>query len=168
MITGSLLAEPAGLPPPLSVAFRVAAALFAAWREGGEDEDSGKLLPAGWSVFRSEYATGPWNLTLESHRRFVDFHVVLAGAESVALRDAGEAESIGPYDESGDVEFYRVDSATFVDLQAGGFAAFGTMEAHMPKVSAGAPATVRKLVLKIPVGAFDGGRCEKLVPMPSI
>lgn len=91
----------------------------------------------------------------ESHRRFIDVQVVLAGEEIIAVADIARLTVRTPYNEEKDAALYGdFGGASVLQLSAGEAAVFFPVDGHMPSVSSG-PATqlVRKTVVKVPVPA---------------
>jgi len=98
----------------------------------------------------SEYRTqGPDAGFIECHRRNVDIQILASGVEQVGVCRRGDCTAVS-WDEAGDFEVLegRVD---WITLRPGSFAIFLPQDAHMPKVRHGAAATVRKIVIKVPV-----------------
>ena len=91
---------------------------------------------------------------LESHRAYVDVHVVLEGRETIAIWPADRLRVRTPYNEGQDVTFYDppVDEGTRLDLAPGFFAVFFPQDAHMTQLMGRHPAAIKKLVMKIAVG----------------
>lgn len=101
---------------------------------------------------------GPEAAVLESHRVYADVHVVLAGCETIRVWRAETLDVRDPYDASRDVMFYHppVDVPVTLTLRPGDFALLLPQDAHMPTLSCGGPAPVKKLVLKIDVTSLRG------------
>ncbi len=108
-------------------------------------------LPLGWNLIRTEYETGDWDGRLESHRRCIDLHVVLEGRERMAVAETDGLSPLGPYSVEEDVQFFAAERAEFIEMGKGDFLVLDAGEAHMPRLAAGAPGRILKLVLKIPV-----------------
>jgi biofilm protein TabA len=86
----------------------------------------------------------------ESHRAHVDIQYVVEGRERILWAPAGSLDVDEPYDDAGDVAFYR-DPATSssVLLRAGDFAIFLPHDGHKPGCMAGGRERVRKIVIKV-------------------
>jgi YhcH/YjgK/YiaL family protein len=91
---------------------------------------------------------------LESHRAYVDVHVVLEGRETIAVWPAGRLRIRTPHNEGQDVTFYDppANEGTRLDLAPGFFAVFFPQDAHMTQVMGRRPAAIKKLVMKVAVG----------------
>jgi YhcH/YjgK/YiaL family protein len=97
-----------------------------------------------------EYETKPAaNAFTEAHRRYVDVHIILDGAEQIGIRDINECVVEG-YDEEKDFVNAK-GSLNLVTLEKGCFAVIFPHEVHATGINIdrnGAP--VRKSVVKIP------------------
>lgn len=96
-------------------------------------------------------AEGFW----EAHRRFIDVQCVLTGAETCGWTPLADCR-LEEWNEARDLaRLAGPDPAGHgFSLRPGLFAVFFPWDAHMPSLHpAGAPAPVRKLVLKLPVRA---------------
>jgi biofilm protein TabA len=88
----------------------------------------------------------------ETHRRFIDVQVVVAGDEWMEVADAAGLTITQPYDGAKDVTKYAdVAGASVLRVPAGGAAVFWPEDAHMPSLAVDGPALVRKTVIKVPV-----------------
>lgn len=90
---------------------------------------------------------------LESHRRYVDLHVVLHGQEKMEWEVDSHLSALGGYDEEKDVIFYRkkeIFPGQFL-LQPGFFAVFFPHDAHLTQLKTAIAASVpfKKVVVKI-------------------
>lgn len=104
----------------------------------------------------SEYdAKDPSELPFEAHRRFIDIQLVLAGRELCYVAPIAACEASGPFDVEKDVRFYRVADGATVELPLSGtqFAIFFPGDVHRPSCRDAAPARVKKVVIKVAVGA---------------
>ncbi len=84
----------------------------------------------------------------ETHSRYMDLHIDLAGAElcEVALGDLREE---APYQEQTDAALWQGDTSAALVLGEGRFAVFMVEEAHKPLIKAQGFDTVKKAVFKI-------------------
>ena len=89
----------------------------------------------------------------ESHRRYIDVQVVVAGEEIMELADVARLTVQKPYDAERDLMVYAdYASASVLKLGAGEAAIFFPVDGHMPCLRPGATANlVRKTVIKVPV-----------------
>jgi biofilm protein TabA len=96
----------------------------------------------------SEYQTqsreeGRW----EAHRRYMDVHVVVFGAEAIGYATAGALETVEEEPER-DLVWLR-GSGEIVTLLPGQFLAVWPGEGHMPGLAVGEPEPVKKVVVKV-------------------
>ena len=89
----------------------------------------------------------------ESHRKFIDIQVIVAGEELIEVADIAKLPVTQPFDADSDVIIYGNYSATSVlRLAAGDAAVFRPQDGHMPNLRVGhEPTLVRKVVVKVPV-----------------
>ena len=95
------------------------------------------------------------NVTFEGHRAYIDVQYVAAGEELLGWVAAARVQVTTPYDATGDAWLGALpaDQATLVHLWPGDLAILYPMDAHAPRLAAGAPAAVKKIVVKVAVGA---------------
>lgn len=101
-------------------------------------------------VMVSDYLTRPepegrW----EAHRRYIDLQFVVRGTERIGVSPIGRLAA-GEYDEKKDVT-WLTGTGDFITLGARRFIILWPEDAHMPGIAAGAPAEVRKVVIKVAV-----------------
>ena len=91
---------------------------------------------------------------LESHRAYVDVHVVLEGRETIAVWPTDRLIVRTPYNVEQDVAFYDPPpvEGLRLDLSPGFFAVLFPQDAHMTQLTDRRPAAIKKLVMKISVG----------------
>ena len=88
----------------------------------------------------------------ETHRRFIDVQVMVAGEELMEVAPAAQLGVAQPYDAAKDFTKHTMaDRASVLRLNAGQVAVFWPEDAHLPSVAAGDPALVRKTVVKVPL-----------------
>ena len=89
----------------------------------------------------------------ESHRRYIDVQVVVAGEEIMELADVARLTVQKPYDAERDLIVYAdYAAASVLKLGAGEAAIFFPVDGHMPCLRPGVTAKlVRKTVIKVPV-----------------
>lgn len=98
-------------------------------------------------VTRFDYDTLPLEDTFfEAHRRYLDIHVMLRGAERV---DIAHPDGLTLFEHSGDFYGYRGDAEQSLVLRPGEFLVVFPGDAHRIKIAAGAPEAVSKAVFKI-------------------
>lgn len=109
-------------------------------------------LDGGVYALVQTYATQPVeDGALEAHRRYWDIQAVIAGAEQLGYAPVPDGREIAtPYSEERDILFYS-GACDFVTLRPGLFALLMTHDGHMPSRLLNKPASVRKVVVKVPV-----------------
>ncbi len=111
-------------------------------------------LGAGVFAIEQAYQTKPRaEGFFESHRKYLDIQVVVAGRETMELADLSRAKVRQPYQEERDLITYEdVVDASLLRVVAGEAAVFYPPDVHMPSLRLGdAAVLVRKSVLKVPV-----------------
>lgn len=103
----------------------------------------------------SSYATGPsTEKRFEAHRRHADVQFVASGAERILYVPADGLAVAEPYSEENDILFFEEPKvSTSLLVEAGDAAVFFPEDAHKPGCMAGARHDVRKVVVKIRLGA---------------
>ncbi len=91
---------------------------------------------------------------LESHRAYVDVHVVLDGRETIAVWPTDRLVVRTAYSDKQDVSFYDppADGGLQLNLSPGFFAVLFPQDAHMTQLMDQRPVSIKKLVMKISVG----------------
>ena len=86
---------------------------------------------------------------LECHKNYADIQYLVSGLEGVgyALPDA-PLEQLTEYDPDGDIQFYTTQWDTLT-IRPGTFYIVWPQDLHAPRVAVGAPAPVRRLVVKV-------------------
>ena len=111
---------------------------------GRHDVDGDRLF-----ALVQEYVTRPpEQCAWESHRQYIDVQYVVAGIERMGYANITTTRVREPYDPARDVAFYE-PGQDFITVQAGMLAIFGPGDVHAPCGAAGAPGTVRKVVIKV-------------------
>jgi len=86
----------------------------------------------------------------EAHQQYVDFHYCLTGGELIEWAPAATLEAKTDYDAAKDYTLYHSPAqATTLIMLPHSFAVFLPGEAHMPKITDGNHADVKKVVVKI-------------------
>ncbi len=127
----------------------------------------GRHVVDGDDVFAivSDYDTKPQAESVwEAHRQHVDVQCLLSGEEWIGVT-ALETLDSDPYDAEKDILFAR-GTGEFVSLRPGRFVVLFQHDAHMPGVTAPAPAAsrVRKLVIKVKMNAAATSTSASAVP----
>jgi biofilm protein TabA len=148
------LSRPAHWQPFLSSPiFRKSLAWISA-HLGAFTEGLHELGEPGWYVNVHGYTTqAPDLCTWENHLATIDIQYMIDGVEGIdliAVEQLGEPTSFKA--ESDTQKFAAVGKpAPRLILRTGDFVVFLPGEAHRPKVAAGAPVALKKLVVKVPV-----------------
>lgn len=123
----------------------------------GEHEVRGRQIVARVHTAQTTPRT---QAMLESHRAHVDVHVVLEGLDSLIVWPASRLQIRTPYSQEQDVVFYDppADGGVPFTLKPGSFAVFFPQDAHMTQIAQGAPARIKKLVMKVAVKLVMGHR----------
>jgi len=95
---------------------------------------------------------------LESHRTYVDVHVVLEGRETIMVWPADRLRVRTPYNEKQDVTFHDppAEEGVRLNLTPGFFAVFFPQDAHMTQLMDRHSVAIKKLVMKISVDLAGG------------
>ncbi|HKB92139.1 MAG TPA: YhcH/YjgK/YiaL family protein [Opitutaceae bacterium] len=90
----------------------------------------------------------------ESHRRYLDIQVVIAGEEMMDIADLGLFQVKDPYIVERDLAFYHdISGFSSLWIRAGEAAIFFPQDVHKPSLQIASPQLVRKTVVKVPVPA---------------
>jgi len=89
----------------------------------------------------------------ETHRKYIDVQVVVAGAELMEVEDVGRLTVAEAYNPDRDFTKYAdTAAASRLKVRAGDVAVFFPADGHMPSLQLGGGGLVRKTVVKVPVG----------------
>jgi YhcH/YjgK/YiaL family protein len=90
----------------------------------------------------------------ESHRKCIDIQAMLVGEETMEVGDIARMKVKQPYNADRDLIIYE-DSSEVCQLRVypGQAAIFFPEDVHMPTLRIREPVNVRKVVVKVPVGA---------------
>jgi biofilm protein TabA len=119
-----------------------------------EESTHREELPGGAHVVEMAYRTKLRSEGFfETHRRFVDIQVIVAGDELMEVADAAGVGIAQAYDPVKDFTKHTDTArASVLRLQAGDVAVFWPEDAHMPSLAPEEPGLVRKAVIKVPAG----------------
>ena len=94
----------------------------------------------------------------EAHRQYIDIQYVVSGEEVMGWIALADLPAPTAYDAEKDVLFGLLPVArmTPVQVRAGQAAVFFPEDAHAPKLALGAPAPVKKIVIKVSVESLRG------------
>jgi YhcH/YjgK/YiaL family protein len=100
-------------------------------------------------VINREQGRGPAGAKLESHRKFIDIQLTLAGAEAIGWKPTADCSPPeAPYSAEKDIAFYPDLSESWVEVPPRTFAVFFPDDAHAPLGGAG---PLVKAVVKVAV-----------------
>ena len=85
----------------------------------------------------------------ENHARYIDIQYIVEGTEIIRYTNTAGLAVAAPYDETKDAGFFDLAPGTDCLMARGDFAVFFPRDAHAPKIAAGAPGPVKKVVVKI-------------------
>lgn len=117
-----------------------------------------ELGEPGWFVNVHGYETKPEAECLwENHYRAIDIQYIIEGEEVIRVAPASQLGNPTDQNEEKDYQLFAMTGAStqYLPLRAGDFAVFLPGEAHAPRVASGAPAALRKLVVKIPLSLLN-------------
>ena len=139
---------------PSSPAFRQALAFLrrrdlAALPDGRYEIDGDRVFAMA-QRYETAALTEP---RFEAHRKYIDVQFIAAGSEVIGWAPVSGLEITEAYDAEKDVCFGPVKTGlwTPVRLGAGELAVLYPEDAHAPRLAAGSPATVVKVVVKVAV-----------------
>jgi len=84
----------------------------------------------------------------ESHRNYIDLHMVISGEEKIGVTDATKLIRSMPYDSSKDLANYSGEGNFYIALP-GTFFFFFPSDAHRPNITTGDNKPDKKIVIKI-------------------
>lgn len=89
----------------------------------------------------------------EAHRKYADIMIFAGGEEKLAWKSTPDLQNITEeYKEEGDCLLAALDDdALEVPMKPGYFIVFMPQDAHGPDIAIGAPATARRIVVKVPM-----------------
>jgi biofilm protein TabA len=90
---------------------------------------------------------------LEAHRKYIDVQYIAAGVEVIGWAPLETLMITDPYNDANDVLFgsMPLDEMASVRLCVGQLVVLYPADAHAPKLAAGAPSPVKKIVIKVAV-----------------
>jgi biofilm protein TabA len=117
--------------------------------DGRVEIDGSKVF----ALFQS-YESIAWSAAkFEAHRKYIDVQYIASGVEVIGWAPLERMTITEAYNDTKDVLFGTIPPGemTPVQLKAGLFAVLYPTDAHAPKIAVGAPAAVKKIVLKVAV-----------------
>jgi len=118
---------------------------FSALTVGKYEIDGSRVFALLQESMSKPLALGFW----EAHRRYLDIHCVLSGAETIGFAHINGLNG-GPYDEAKDFQVLQGEGA-FCTVLPGMFVLLMPDDAHMPCIAVTDPAPLRKVVMKVEV-----------------
>ncbi|MCC7201625.1 MAG: YhcH/YjgK/YiaL family protein [Nitrospirae bacterium] len=105
---------------------------------------------------------------IEYHKKYVDIQYVASGEEVIGWAPADEVTVTEAYDADKDICFGTIlkDKLTLVYMHAGQVAVFYPEDGHAPRLAAGAPSHVLKIVVKVAVVSEVAQKQPSFVPHP--
>jgi biofilm protein TabA len=90
---------------------------------------------------------------MEAHRKYIDLQFIVSGEEVIGWAPLDRMALTQPYDETKDACFGTVPPHEFtpVYLRAGQLAVLYPEDGHAPKMAAGKPVPVKKIIVKVAV-----------------
>ncbi len=89
----------------------------------------------------------------ESHRKYIDVQVIVAGEELMEVEDIARLVVSEPYNPERDfIKYADTAVASVLRMRAGDAAIFFPADGHMPSLRWRGDGLVRKSVVKVPVG----------------
>lgn len=84
---------------------------------------------------------------LETHRKYIDIQLVLAGTDTMGWRPGSSCNQLAKdYDQNSDIQFFADKPDAWLPVESGAFAVFFPEDAHMPLISTG---QIHKVVVKV-------------------
>ncbi len=110
----------------------------------------GKRVFAILQRYRTAHQDAP---KFEYHRKYIDVQYILSGEEIIGWAPAAEMTPTFDYDDQQDVCFGLMEPGKWsaVRVAAGQLAVLWPEDGHAPRLAAGNPCLVRKIVVKIAV-----------------
>jgi len=116
----------------------------------GRYEIDGEMVFAIVQRYRTAAAAAP---RFEAHRKYIDLQFIAVGAEVIGWAPVGLMAVTEPYDAAKDICFGAAPAgeSAAVRIGAGQLALLYPEDAHAPRLAAGEPCQVTKIVVKISV-----------------
>lgn len=117
----------------------------------------GRIDIDGDNVFANvqEYVSVPASQKqMEAHRRYYDVQYVVSGEELMEVASLETLVAVDSFDEEADFGLYETpETPSVIVLRAGDLAVVAPEDAHKPGCALGEPLPMRKIVVKVRVGA---------------
>ncbi|MFH2113111.1 MAG: YhcH/YjgK/YiaL family protein [Spirochaetota bacterium] len=140
----------AGISPRLALALDYVETQKSAGFTEQTVEMDGRQVYVMYQSYVTESAEGR---QYEAHRRYIDVQYIVEGEEVIRAADLADMTEMSGYDAEKDVQWFMPEAGkeNVMHLKAGQFAVFFPQDAHMPKLTAGSPGAVKKIVVKVAV-----------------
>lgn len=104
-----------------------------------------------YAVVQSYETAAPEKKKLEAHRRYLDIQYIVSGDETMQVMKNDGLTVVQPYLPEKDVELFQCPDGAgeMIPFHAGDFGIFYPEDVHRPGCALGAPAPVRKIVVKV-------------------
>ena len=89
----------------------------------------------------------------EAHKKYIDIHYIVEGAERIATADVCDLQIKIPFSEEKDIGFFAGSESGSYLLRPGDFMVCFPCDAHKVAMMDQAPETVKKVVIKIKIAA---------------
>jgi biofilm protein TabA len=121
---------------------------------GNRDKAPGRYPIDGdrmYSIIAENNTIPPEAAQFEAHRRYIDIHYLIRGAEMIGLAVANKLEEAKPYDVENDLALYkRPQVYKRLILMPGDFVVFYPGQAHMPSCNPhNKSEEIKKVVVKV-------------------
>ena len=117
-----------------------------------------KELPVGkyeidaervYAMVSKELAAGKRMPLLETHEKYIDIQLVLAGTDDMGWKPKSLCKKpAGEYDQKTDEQIFMDEPDAWISTESGAFVIFFPEDAHMPLISSG---QIHKVVVKVAV-----------------
>lgn len=102
-----------------------------------------------YAMVSKDFGRGKEEALLETHERYIDIQLVLAGTDEMGWRPKSLCrQPAGEYDEKTDFQLFTDEPTAWIATNSGSFVIFFPADAHMPLISAG---QIHKVVVKVAV-----------------
>lgn len=119
----------------------------------GQKTDRVELAGGAFAMEQVYHAKARPDGFFESHRKYIDVQVIIAGEEAIEVEDIARLTATMDYSEERDlIKYADTPNASRLVMRAGDVALFYPADGHMPSLQLKGPQLVHKTVVKVPVG----------------
>lgn len=119
---------------------------FRAMAPGRVDLDGNRM----YATLTANTAKLPATGKFEAHRKYLDIHYLVEGAEVIGTAPAARLTVTEPYKDEADIEFFQTPANyRKITMRPGQFAVFAPGQGHMPGLGSDTSAVIRKVVVKV-------------------